>query len=1700
MESTVLKLLLLLCVGVPVRAGPSTFTIASAYCVDHSELNNHCRVEGDSLDSVDADEGTLHSYLRIDGANLDVVAPLAALSVLVGGRVCLNATIVVPPAEDEEPNYIACRAPCSDAFGALAEVSVTYGARHVATDAGGQKVQAQYSSAYESMDSIDHVCFEPPIVTSISPASPNIVVAGDLITVTGSNFGPANPVPLGAVWSVALIFGGHWTETVVSYSATEIVFALGEDVGEAAGGAGWNVSLAVGQFTTAAPASQTLVVSSRTKQVRGVKITLGEPNATHPGWILAVISWMRPLEFERNATAAAIALVACAHTLVPGDTNRASSARMNDVNMFSCGACAATQVLYAAGATDVSGATSLAVAVPLGATLRAYVEVIYDEGREDRTLQYYGTGRQTSAVIASQAAMVPLPPKIEEIAYVGLSHGVGATVVDILLRFADISSSDFRGGVANIATIRYTAAEVGMMKTIVIPLDASDLGASRLAIIGRFPIDVAYAFTMQLRSQRIDGIEVEAGTSAILPLRYLDSNRSAHVTLLVQAPGAAVEPRARLLAAENRTFSVVVEWQSGAVLAGNAPVVDHTVRFRTTSEQCCSVRLHSASMCRRNVTDLALYSSHVATGSGAPIATLGGLPLGQTVCAIVVATNAVGSSNASANEVCINVTGAISAACALGSFLADPTQTQCAPCPLGRWGSEKGRCDACVSGTFTATTGRTACATCDAEFHLAVSTDRKCMPCPKDRTSCSGGVSNSRAVVAPNSWHRRLATCAPLRGNASTTGLEFAPCDGTACWGDWVLAPDESFNVYECPLENACINVESACEDAACGGRFPQLQCAEGHKGALCASCCDTHALVGQACLACPTDQRFNTALASLLVVGVAGVVTILVVAQMCGACKRMEGTLEEALSSDVLRIFMNWMQTASSLASVRAKPPALITDTIKQVSAVTDGLSLSSYPIQCLMKWDILFVTALDMISPVLSLVLPFFVVFLAFIYLRLVVKHLTCSAGLRERCGCSSTTRVRNLGPAKSIEEHDAEDEEEQRWLHKQANTEIDRAAEESGHVLGVLDVMRLALCVASGQTKLAAQQVKILAAHGGALDTTAGVFSRRTRKTLLRSAATGTLLTEDACLIFKQGVKYLRKHKDLPKDFAKRLAPKRKKRGWHRLLYSTEEELRGDFAAIDIARAGVLGELQVAALLPHGMSPADVHDMFEKYAAPALKGEQRFAAMVKECERQECEDSQRGGTLANSPSAAGDMGSPMASQPHRTMSSYMKALELAETEGGEDFIANASPTAAQRRASIHRRPTSAKTQVLIAAAIHRLATPETTHGRASPPDVPTESMVALDHRAITIAAYFRLARNLELQRMVVLSITGMVMVFYFTYMRLAISLIRLFDWTEVEGTLLLTSDMSIEIGTPRHAMLMAAAPVSALSCIVGAPLLVWALLYKNRKRLGDSRVATMFGFLLDGYREECWWWEFIVLLRKIPIAAIAYMGGASAFAQSAFASTILSISLAAHCFAWPYEEKTLNTLEALGLLALLISQQGGMVHFYYQQSDERDEIKQAVSVTTIIVLALVNGGMMLLFLATVCSHKVLDLRAKVRKWKEKKKLARSREVWSRARRAWKGKMVADKGERGSASGWMSMFASGGAGAPGGGGGPRGMLKIKTAIAHKKETLQSPTSPLAAAADVAAVGDETSSDAHAYPEAFVSPAASPTRAREEE
>ena len=44
------------------------------------------------------------------------------------------------------------------------------------------------------------------------------------------------------------------------------------------------------------------------------------------------------------------------------------------------------------------------------------------------------------------------------------------------------------------------------------------------------------------------------------------------------------------------------------------------------------------------------------------------------------------------------------------------------------------------------------------------------------------------------------------------------------------------------------------------------------------------------------------------------------------------------------------------------------------------------------------------------------------------------------------------------------------------------------------------------------------------------------------------------------------------------------------------------------------------------------------------------------------------------------------------------------------------------------------------------------------------------------------------------------------------------------------------------------------------------------KNRKRLYDDAMSARFGFLLIGYKSQLWYWEFVIIYRKIFIVLIS------------------------------------------------------------------------------------------------------------------------------------------------------------------------------------------------------------------------------------
>jgi len=56
------------------------------------------------------------------------------------------------------------------------------------------------------------------------------------------------------------------------------------------------------------------------------------------------------------------------------------------------------------------------------------------------------------------------------------------------------------------------------------------------------------------------------------------------------------------------------------------------------------------------------------------------------------------------------------------------------------------------------------------------------------------------------------------------------------------------------------------------------------------------------------------------------------------------------------------------------------------------------------------------------------------------------------------------------------------------------------------------------------------------------------------------------------------------------------------------------------------------------------------------------------------------------------------------------------------------------------------------------------------------------------------------------------------------------------------------------------------------VGIPCLAAVAIYWQRNNLNDPIVRATLGFLYAGYRESSWFWESVVMLRKVSIATVA------------------------------------------------------------------------------------------------------------------------------------------------------------------------------------------------------------------------------------
>ena len=204
---------------------------------------------------------------------------------------------------------------------------------------------------------------------------------------------------------------------------------------------------------------------------------------------------------------------------------------------------------------------------------------------------------------------------------------------------------------------------------------------------------------------------------------------------------------------------------------------------------------------------------------------------------------------------------------------------------------------------------------------------------------------------------------------------------------------------------------------------------------------------------------------------------------------------------------------------------------------------------------------------------------------------------------------------------------------------------------------------------------------------------------------------------------------------------------------------------------------------------------------------------------------------------------------------------------------------------------------------------------------------------------------------------------------------------DGNTFETVSYFTRDRSIRCTEPTHRAVSLFASLFTLLYTLGVPMAALGLVAYYWKKTKWQATRKVFSFFLAGYARPMWWWEVVVLARKVLIVScVALIGDKSV--QVYCAMWAMTIALTVHIFFQPFCAKDVPKLYALeGVSLTLISITLNMVLLFqfpaFQETNENPLGFWALSLSLLTLHLL----MMLLFGYFV-------LHAIVQRWKASRK----------------------------------------------------------------------------------------------------------------
>lgn len=188
----------------------------------------------------------------------------------------------------------------------------------------------------------------------------------------------------------------------------------------------------------------------------------------------------------------------------------------------------------------------------------------------------------------------------------------------------------------------------------------------------------------------------------------------------------------------------------------------------------------------------------------------------------------------------------------------------------------------------------------------------------------------------------------------------------------------------------------------------------------------------------------------------------------------------------------------------------------------------------------------------------------------------------------------------------------------------------------------------------------------------------------------------------------------------------------------------------------------------------------------------------------------------------------------------------------------------------------------------------------------------------------------------------------------------------------------DRSLDCNSNEHKVYSLAAYLSVIVYGLGIPLASIGLIMWFRKRKGPEYTNRLFVFLVCGYDEDRWWWETVILWRKLALAFILVFVDEQRL-QTYFALWILMTALALQMWLEPYDEVNLDRLATASLCVVIITLNFSLLYDYLPATSA-DPVVSAGNVAVTVFLFVINAVVVLVLVLLILLHGIIEIQYQI------------------------------------------------------------------------------------------------------------------------